>query len=54
MGDIITKIGNDPIESVDSVFEILDKYKIGDVVKLTIIREGEAKPIIIELKLQST
>jgi S1-C subfamily serine protease len=54
MGDIITKIGNDPIESVDGVFEILDKYKIGDIVKLTIIREGEAKPIIIELKLQST
>ncbi len=54
MGDIITKIDDQSIESVDSIFEILDKYKIGDVVKLTIIREGEKKPLIVSLKLQST
>ena len=54
MGDIITKINNDPVESIDDVFDILDKYKIGDVVKLTVTREGETKPVIINLKLQST
>jgi S1-C subfamily serine protease len=54
MGDIITKIDGQEVNSLDSVFEILEKYKIGDVVKLTIIREGEKKPLVVSLKLQST
>jgi len=49
LGDIITAIDDNPIEKANDFFDILErKYKIGDTVTLTILRDGE------EQKVQAT
>lgn len=40
-GDIIVKIGEDNISTVDSLKSTLYKYKVGDSVDMTIIRDGK-------------
>ncbi|MCF6464428.1 serine protease HtrA [Clostridium sp. Cult2] len=46
-GDIIVKIDNQEIESINQIRKILYKYKKGDKAKLTIIRSG--KEIIVDI-----
>ena len=48
LGDIITAIDDKPVEKANDYFDILEKYKNGDTVTLTILRVGEEK------KLQAT
>jgi S1-C subfamily serine protease len=49
LGDIITAIDDNPVEKANDFFDILErKYKIGDTVTLTIVRDGE------EQKVQAT
>ena len=53
MGDIIKKLDGKKIENLDDLFELLDKYKIGDKIRLEIKRDnGQLKTI--ELILQSS
>jgi S1-C subfamily serine protease len=49
LGDIIVGIDSHPIKSYDDLFSVIDKYKIGDVVKVKFIRDNKQKTI--ELKL---
>lgn len=49
VGDIITAIDNNPVKSYDELFSVIDRYKIGDVVKVKYIRDDQVK--IITLKL---
>lgn len=46
-GDILTKIDNQEIESMDQIKKILYKYKKGDKATLTIIRNGKEMPLEI-------
>ena len=46
-GDILTKIDNQEIESMDQIKKILYKYKKGDKAILTIIRNGKEMPLDI-------
>ncbi len=39
-GDVIVALDGDLIESVDELLSKLDKYKVGDVVQVTVLREG--------------
>lgn len=39
-GDIITKIGDDKIDATHSLQSLIGKYKTGDKIKLTVIRDG--------------
>ena len=48
-GDVIIAIDNTPIKDFDDLFTNLDKYKIGDKVKIKYIRESKEK--IVELTL---
>ena len=43
MGDIITKIEDYEVDSVSRLKYYLYKYKPGDKVKITFIREGKTK-----------
>ena len=44
-GDVVTKINNDKIESSHSPSSIVGKYKVGDKVKLTIVRDGKEQTL---------
>lgn len=53
MGDIIRKIDNTKVENLEDLYTILDKYKVGDIIKIEIKRDnGEIK--IVQLTLQSS
>jgi S1-C subfamily serine protease len=46
LGDIITAIDDNPVEKANDFFDILEKkYKIGDTVTLTILRDDEEKKV---------
>lgn len=44
-GDIITKVDNDTIDEKNSLISILGRHKVGDTVKLTIVRDGKDQTI---------
>ncbi len=48
-GDIITKIGNKEINETSSLSSIIGEYKVGDKVKLTLVRDGKEQTTEIEL-----
>jgi S1-C subfamily serine protease len=49
MGDIITAIEGEPIRSFDDLYLLLEKYRPGDRVELTILREGQERKLEVEL-----
>lgn len=44
-GDIITKIGNDAIDSTHSLQSLIGKHKSGDKLTLTIVRDGKTQTL---------
>ena len=49
IGDIILEIDGKEIHSSDDLVAVLDTYRVGDRVKLTCLRGGERKTLIVEL-----
>lgn len=49
LGDIITKINDQEVNSYDDIYNTLDKYNSGDTVSVEYIREGKKKDIKIKL-----
>jgi S1-C subfamily serine protease len=45
LGDIIVAIDDKPVEKANDYFDILEKYKAGDTVTLTILRDGEEEKV---------
>ncbi|MHB1425483.1 MAG: S1C family serine protease [Gemmataceae bacterium] len=45
LGDIITAIDDKPVERANDYLDILEQYKIGDTVTLTILRDGEEEKV---------
>ncbi len=41
LGDVILAVDDKPVEKANELFDVLETYKIGDTVKLTILREDE-------------
>ncbi len=49
LGDILLKIDKHEIDSYDDIYHILDKYKVGDSVEITYMRNNSKKTITIKL-----
>ncbi len=49
IGDVIVGINNEEIKSYDDLYSTINKYKIGDKVKVKIIRNGKPKLVDITL-----
>jgi S1-C subfamily serine protease len=45
LGDIVVAIDDKPVEKANDLFDVLEKYKIGDEVTLTILRDDEQKQV---------
>lgn len=52
IGDVITEIDGTKIETMNELNEIKNKKSIGDIVKLTIYRDGKTKEISLTLQEQ--
>lgn len=50
MGDVIVEVDGNPITSADDLFKQLAQHKVGDNVKLTILRDGERQDISVTLE----
>jgi len=48
-GDIITSINGFPVKNNDDLFNVIEKYKIGDKVQITYLRENKEKTVSITL-----
>ena len=48
-GDIITKVGDVEVGSAGSVSSLIAEYKVGDTVKLTLLRKGETMTVDVTL-----
>lgn len=50
VGDIIQAIDGHEIKSVDDLLNTLEKYKVGDTVEVTILRDGETREVSVTLE----
>ena len=48
-GDIIVRLGSDPIENAGDLFGALRDYQPGDTVELTVVRDGEEQTLDVTL-----
>lgn len=51
LGDVITAVEEKPVASADDLWLILEEYEIGDVVNLSILRDGE--PVKLKVVLEA-
>ena len=50
IGDVITKIGDKKVSSLDDIYHALDEFKIGDEVDIEFLREGKKKKTQVKLQ----
>jgi serine protease Do len=48
-GDVITKIGNDKVDSTHSLQSLIGKHNVGDKISLTILRDGKTQTVDVTL-----
>jgi serine protease Do len=48
-GDIITKIGNDTVDSTHSLQALIGKHKVGDKVTITVLRDDKSQTLNVTL-----
>ena len=48
--DIITKIGNVEVGHAGSVSTLVGEYKVGDTIKVTILRDGKEQVVNVTLE----
>ena len=50
LGDVITAIDGKKVESANELFVLLENYKVGDIVNVSLLREGKASQTKIALE----
>ena len=50
VGDIVTDVNDKPVRSQRDLSAVLDEYKIGDTVSLTVVRDGKPRKIPVTLQ----
>jgi S1-C subfamily serine protease len=48
-GDVIQEVGGNDVRSADDLYTELEKYKPGEVVKLTLVRDGQTMQVEVRL-----
>lgn len=49
-GDIITAVNDKPVDSVGKLLALLDDYRVGDSVRLTVLRDGQKTQLSVTLQ----
>jgi len=50
LGDVITSVDGKKVESSNELFLMLEKYKVGDSINVTLLREGKAVQVKVTLE----
>jgi S1-C subfamily serine protease len=50
LGDIITAVDGKKVETPNDLFLMLEKYKVGDAVSLTLLRDGKSVQAKVNLE----
>ncbi len=50
LGDLIVAIDGKPVHTTDDLFSVIDDHKVGDIVKITILREGRKMEVNVKLE----
>ncbi len=50
IGDIIQAIEGEPVETAQQLYDLLDEFKIGDTVTVTILRDGKSIDLPVQLQ----
>jgi S1-C subfamily serine protease len=50
LGDVLVALDDKPVASADDLFQLLAEHKVGDQVKLTVLRDGERLEIPVKLQ----
>lgn len=50
LGDLITRIGDQPVNNSDDLLDALVQYNVGDEVQVTFIRDGDTKTVTVKLQ----
>lgn len=50
VGDLIVRVGNDKVSSVDELILAIRKYKVGDQVSITYVRQGQSRTAQVRLQ----
>jgi S1-C subfamily serine protease len=48
-GDVITKVGNDTVNSTNSLQSLIAKHNSGDKVRVTLVRDGKEQTVEVTL-----
>ncbi len=49
LGDLIVAVDGEPVRTTDDLFRVIDRHKVGDLVPLTILREGKKIDVQVHL-----
>ena len=52
LGDLITAIDGKPVHDVKSVAQIVSQKKVGDVLTLSVVRDGQTRKVPVTLRPQ--
>ena len=50
LGDLITAVDGQPVHTADDLLRIIDQHKVGDIIRLTILREGKKMDVAVNLE----
>jgi S1-C subfamily serine protease len=50
IGDVILKVDDHEVKTVDDIFHVLEKYKVGDEVTVTYLRKKKKRTVKVKLK----
>jgi PDZ domain-containing secreted protein len=50
LGDIVVAVDGNPIETVDHLMDVMEKHKVGDRVRVEVVRKNKRQSVEITLQ----
>jgi S1-C subfamily serine protease len=50
LGDIVVAVDGKPVETVDELMDMMEKYKVGDRVKVDVVRNSKRQSVDVTLQ----
>jgi protease Do-like 1, chloroplastic len=50
LGDVISAVDGEPVDTVDDLYRLLGRHKVGEQARLEIIRDGQSRAVTVTLE----
>jgi S1-C subfamily serine protease len=50
LGDVIVAINDDPVRNAVDLYRVMDKYNVGEQVRITVLRSGKKETLVVVLQ----